>query len=143
MLGKKVLFIEAPSLTKDKIIPFVKEHNIKKAFCLSPIDYKDSKYPNKTNQKEYEKACLEIYSELKKNNIKIIPHVHLDPTMPYKPARDKIIKTIKWFKKIGVKTDEICFGWWLECYNFNKICEELNIKASKRQFHFYDFWIVM
>jgi len=140
-LGKKVLFIEGLPFTKDKIMPFIKENKVTKVFCLSPVDYTQSKYAEQTNQKEYEQTCLDVYSELKKRKIKIIPHIHLKADTIYREARRKIRQTIKWFGDNGISTDEICFGWWLECNNFEKICEELNIKKiSKRQFHYYDFW---
>lgn len=142
IFGKKVLFIEGLPITKDKIFPFIKKHNVKKVFCLSPIDYKQSKYNKQTNQKEFEQSCKEVYTKLKEMNIQIIPHIHIKNDLKvHKKVEKKIVDTMEWFFHMGVITNEVSFGWWLECANFDKICHDLDLRVSERQLHYYDFWI--
>ena len=141
LLGKRTLFIEAPTITRGKIIPFIKKHKVKRLFCLSPIDPNESKFPDKIED-DFEKASLDLYSYLHTElRIEIVPHVHIHDDCSYEEAKEKVVNTLELFKKIGIESKEIYFGWGLRTPMFQQICKELNLKISKKMYHYYDFWI--
>ena len=140
-LGKKTLFIEAPTLTKDKVLEFVKKNKVTRCFCLSPIDYTQSKYPSETNQREFYWDSLCLYLKLVKLGIKVIPHIHLNKDCSYEEAKNKIQRTLTIFWIMKACTDEIYPGWHIKSPVFKKICKELSLKIPKKMFHYYDFWI--
>lgn len=141
LFGKRTLFIEAPYLTLDKIILFIEKYKVKRCFCLSPIDYKQSKYPDKTNQKEFELFCDVLYNWLKQEGIKVIPHIHIDKDASFEEIKEKVLDTLHCFRKMGIESDEVYFGWGLKTNSFKRACNTLNLKISKKMFHYYDFWI--
>jgi hypothetical protein len=140
IFGKKILFIEMPTLTSEYVIAFVKRFRVRKCFCLSPIDYKQCKYPELTNQTEFEKACYKLYPKLNEMCI-VVLHIHLAENCSYEEAKRKVERTLEMFKEMGIETNEIYPGWDLMTDVFKKVCNELNLHVSKKQWRYYDFWI--
>jgi hypothetical protein len=124
--GKQNLFIERAEKTSDKVLEYLREHDVKRCFCVAP------------EKGEYVEKYANLYSEIKKReDIEIVMHVHLKD----KDNELQVLSAIFFFANLGIYPDKIVFGWWREDEGTERICNKFKLKIIKQHYHIYDFWL--
>ena len=147
LFGKKVLFVEKPHETKDWVKVYAKNHNVKRMYLISPLNYKDFG----AEQKEFRDAIKEVCTFAKSKSIEIVPHLHLpedflrDTEMkPNKSITNNIRKTKDFFESCSNKpVKKFSFGFWRITHkkeHLRMAVNKLGMQLAKREFHIYDWW---
>ena len=150
----KPLTVHTEAIVLDKVWEEVKKRvltgKIHKWYVMTPANYEYSKvFLNlKISKKEYSKILKKRYRWLLVNKQRLGLHVHLSPIMniSYKEQEKMIKEAIRWMEiELGLKTDEIVFGWWKNNEDTKKILNKLGIRIIKysdyKSIHEYD-WII-
>jgi len=147
LFGKKVLFVEKPHETKDWVKVYAKNHNVKRMYLISPLNYREFGSEKKT----FTDAIGELCFFAKEQYIEVIPHLHLPKKfIQIKNLKvDKrtfiaIKKTKEFFSSyLGKPITKFSFGFWRVTHrnkHLQKAVTVLGMNLTKREFHVYDWW---
>jgi len=147
LFGNKVVHVEAPHLTKNKLLEHIKKYK-SKCYCICPVNYDfvKAEYWLDIDKKTYAKFLKDFYLKLKAEGADLQPHVHLTQisgALPKKIREERIKKAYSFFKnELGITPKEMAFGWYQYDDFSEQLVKKMNMKIILPHYHIYDWWLL-